>query len=406
MKQEYSYRALGEDGTVETGKVWAIDIANATAEVYAKGIRPVEISKGKPTWRMRLNEPVTFFEKPNNREIQRFLRDLARLLDSGLALDVALQLLLDMQGNKYFEKLIFEMKERVRQGAALHEVLAKYPDFFPVQICAAIQAGENAGELVETLHVLSSSLDKALTFKERLRAALIYPAILTLMVVATFVLVVGFVLPQFKPIFVGNEERLPGLTRGVMWLGDFLTAYGGVFSLFLISLIFLAVVFLKDPVRRVSWYRFWTQFRLFHPWMITPNLLRFIRTLGICSKSGLPLDKALALAIETVNLPHLSNDLAQLRNEIRRGSLLSTAFEARSWLPALVLQFSRVGEETGELGEMLVEAAGILSDEYEAKLEKALTVLSPVLTLVMGAIVALLVGSVLMGIMSVNNVAI
>ena len=405
MKNFY-YRVLDKEGEIETGVLESPDVSSASAELYRKGMIPLEISAGKRTLKMMLNEPVTLFSKPGQREVFAFLRDLSRLLRAGLAIDDSFKLLLDMQENELFLRVLVDMRERLRRGESLAAAMAEQRELFPIQIVASVQAGEQSGTLSDTLDSISSAMERALTFRDKLRSALIYPTILLLMVVGTFVLVMTFVLPQFAPLFVGNEDKLPYVTRMVMSM-----AAGFSANLWLITALFLAFVasmlWIKfDPKANAAAMMQIARMPVLKDWFVTPDVIRFIRTLGVCCKSGIALDKGLAMAIEAVNITHISEELVQARAMVRRGSLLSVSLCELAWFPSLALQFTRVGEQSGNLGGMLEEAATLLVQDYEARLEKALEILSPVLTLVMGGIVALLVGSVLLGIMSINDVAV
>ena len=402
---EFSYRVLDRDGEVQTGILDAPDLAAATSELYRAGFTPLDVSADGATFLMRLNQPVTFFEEPSARDIQIFLRDLGRLLRSGLSLDDALKLLHDMTEREMFKRAIERIREKVRQGESLATALALQKKYFDVQTTAAVQAGELSGTLSEALETVAASMHQALSFRERVRSALIYPSILMLMVAATFVLVMTFVLPQFAPLFNGNEDKLPWATRFVMSLGDLFVAQWYVLLAALLAALFWTLSVARSERARARFYKAACGVPLLKTWLLTPDIVRFVRTLGVCTRSGIALDKALAMAIDAVKMPHIAEALTSVRAEVRRGGHLSGAFLKVDWLPVLVLQFTRVGEQSGRLGQMLDEAAVIVAQDYETRLEKALEVLSPVLTLVMGGVVALLVGSVLLGIMSINDVA-
>ncbi|NVJ70798.1 MAG: type II secretion system F family protein [Alphaproteobacteria bacterium] len=405
MMPTFHYRVLNKDNEVQTGVLEAADLPTATAELHGRGWRPLELSSGGKTLAMRLNEPVNFLGKPNERDVFSFLRDLARLLKAGLSMDDALRLLIGTHDKELFVRNLEDIRERVRRGESLGRALAEHKHLFSVQVIASVQAGETSGTLPEALDAIAGAMDRSLSFKERLRSALIYPAILMAMVCMTFVLVMTFVLPQFAPVFVGNEDKLPWVTRFVLALSSFFSEYLWIFSILLVTFIAWVVWVIYTPGVKADILRRLSGLPAIRSWMLTPDIIRFVRTLGVCTHSGLALDKSIAMAIEAIKVPHLGDDLRQTRVLVRRGELLSVALAKLGWMPSLVLQFARVGEQSGNLGAMLEEAASITGQDFEAKLEKGLALLSPVLTLIMGGLVALLVGSVLLGIMSINNVA-
>lgn len=402
---EFSYRVLDKEGQIQTGTLDAPDKAAASAELFRAGFTPLDLSSEGPTLAMRLNEPVTFFDRPSARDIQAFLRDLGRLLRAGLSVDDALRLLQNMQTRELLSRAVEKIRDKVRQGESLASALDAQKKYFNVQIIASVQVGEHSGTLPEALETLANGMDQALSFKERVRSALIYPAILMAMVTATFILVITFVLPQFAPLFNGNEDKLPWATKFVMGLGDLFLTQWYVLALIFGAITASVILIATNDQRRGRFLEKLCVLPGMKSWLLTPDLVRFVRTLGVCTRSGVALDGALAMSIDAVKLPHVAEDLLAVRAAVRRGTMLSQAFQGVTWIPPLVLQFAKVGEQSGRLGPMLDEAAGIVAKDYETKLEKALEILSPVLTLVMGGIVALLVGSVLLGIMSINDVA-
>jgi general secretion pathway protein F len=401
----FHYRVLDRDGEVQTGLIDAVDMPTATAELHRRGWMPIELSAGGKTLSMRLNEPVHLFGKPNQRDIFSFLRDLARLLRAGLSLDDALKLQIDMQNKDLFIRVLTDVREQVRRGESLAASLSKHKDVFSIQIIASVQAGESSGQLPEALNMIAGTMERSLSFKERLRSALIYPTILMIMVVATFFLVMTFVIPQFGPLFDGQEDKLPWVTRFVMDMAGMFSAYWWILAVVVSCVLVWLIWAVHNSGLRKGLWETASNLPILGKWVLMPSIIRFTRTLGVCSQSGLALDKAIAMAIDTVRIPHAEAEFLKVKTLVRRGEHLSAALKKIVWFPALTLQFVRVGEQSGNLGDMLTEAAEIMAHDYEAKLEKALEIFSPVLTLLMGGVVALLVGSVLLGIMSINDVA-
>jgi general secretion pathway protein F len=401
----YYFRVLNKEQEVQTGALEALDLPSATAELHSRGWRPLEVSTGHKTLAMRLNEPVNLFGKPGERDVHGFLRDMARLLRAGLSIDAAMRLIIATTEKELFMRVLEDMRERVRRGEALAASMAEHKHLFSIQVIASVQAGEHSGTLPDALETIAAAMERALSYQDRLRSALVYPAILMMMVCATFVLVMTFVLPQFAPIFNGNEAALPWVTRFVMGLAEVFSRYMWLIAGALLLLLVWVVWAAHNQAMKLRFLRRACNMPGLRRWLITPDVIRFVRTLGVCVRSGLALDKSIAMAIEAVRIPHLGDDLVQTRATVRRGELLSVSLTRLGWMPPLVLQFARVGEQSGNLGPMLEEASTIVAQDYEARLEKALGLLSPLLTLVMGGMVALLVGSVLLGIMSINNVA-
>lgn len=401
----FSYRCMDKSGEILVGDIEALDRPAAAEELHRRGLVPLDLSSSGRTFMMRLNEPIDFLNKPKGRDVHSFIRDLSRLLAAGLSIDASFKLLVDMQKNDMLKRILESMREKLRRGESLAASMTVHSDVFTVQITAAVQAGENSGTLPDALETISTSMDRTLSFQERLQSALIYPAVLMIMVVGTFFLVLTFVLPQFAPMFVGNEDKLPVTTRFVMAIGDWFSNNWPLVVFGVVAVTIWMLMVRRDARLKAKVFAGLFKVAWLRPWLATPEIVRFVRTLGVCSESGLALDKAISMAIDAVKLPNMAATFSKVRTEVRRGELLSTSLSRIEWFPPLVLQFILVGEQSGKLGPMLAEAAGILSQDYETKLEKGLGMLSPLLTLIMGGVVALLIGAVMLGIMSVNDVA-
>ena len=401
----FAYRSLDDNGEIASGEIDALDIGSACEELRRQGLVPIKVSENGPTLLMRLQEPVTFFSKPSKRDIQAFLRDIARLLTSGLSVDHALELVGETQTNTLFADTVASLKAYVRKGESLATSMSEYPDLFPVEITATVHAAELSATLPETLESLSNSMDRSLSFKERLKSALIYPAILFTMVVLTVILVVTTVLPQFAPFFEGNEGKLPFVTQLMMGFHKFLTMHGALLFTSSISVILIAIIAFQDLRIKNTLVHYLGRIPNVKNWIITPNLISFCRTLGVCYQSGIAIDKAFVMAQDTVRAKHLQDELLSVKKAIRRGETLSKSLSKLDWFPNMVLQFVRVGEQSGRMGQMLEEVAGLVEQDFETRTEKTLEIISPLLTLIMGGIVALLVASVLLGIMSINDVS-
>lgn len=403
--KEFSYRSINAAGETQTGTIQAFNAAEATADLHSRGLTPIEVSAKGRTLSILLNSDLTYFVKPKERDIFGFLRDLGRLLTAGLSLVDALKLQIDMRKRSRFTDVLTDVRGSIKKGDSLASAMATHSEIFSVSVTAAIHAGENSGTLAETLDTISSSMEQTIAFKEKLRGALIYPAFLCTMVIATFILVMTFVLPQFAPLFVGNEDKLPWATRFVMGIGGIFQQYGGVMLVVFLLLIAFGFWVIKDVQKKSSLLKWLCGISPIARFIETPDLVRFLRTLGVCCQSGMVLDGAFVMAIQSSHVPHMADDFKRARVDVRHGHMLSKAFQKLSYMPALAIQFVMVGEQSGNLGMMLEEAAGILGQDFEVRLEKGLEIMSPILTVLMGGIVALLLGSVLLGIMSISDVA-
>jgi general secretion pathway protein F len=268
-----------------------------------------------------------------------------------------------------------------------------------------VRAGELGGSLGEGLERLGIFVERSASVRERIISSLIYPAMLAGMILLTVVLVLTVVLPRFKSLFEESRVQLPWATRAVLALGDFVHAYGWLCAIAAI-------------VGMASLYRAWC-----HPHLgprLDLRLLkarwtfgliaktqtsRFLRTIGTLSRSGVPLPQATQVALGMLDNRALQAAAGEVHERLKQGQDLSTLMDRAEVFPKAAVQLARVGEETGRLHDLLLEAADTLDRESQGTLDRLLSILIPSVTIVMGAIVAALIASVLVGILSLNDLA-
>lgn len=398
----FSHRSLDAAGKTVSGQISATSLMAATEQLVAEGLTPVNVTEGSADIWMKLNAPVAFWGRPGKRHVYEFTRDLARLTRSGLPLEPALALTAQTTENKIFSHIIADILKRIRKGESLAASLAAESDYFQPFYVAAVHAGEVAGQLPQALEHLEQMIGRQLEFSSRIRSALIYPSILLFMVSITLILVVTVVLPQFAPLFEGAEDKLPRITQFVMAFGSMARDYG----LFLVvGLLAIGVYVLNSPSMRQRLAALAIRSRLGQKLLVPLDVVRAFRTLGGAVDGGVQLDAALPMAAATARNSMIRTDLMSLVSEVRKGALLSTELQAKDWASPVLLQMVRVGEDTGSLGIMLQEASQLMEENYRTSLERFMGLLSPLLTLTMGVVVAVLIGAVLMGMMSVNDIA-
>ena len=395
----FAHRSISRDGSTVAGTITASTPEEAAERLIQDGMSPIEVAeRGLPVW-SRINVPVGQLRRPGARDVVAFTRDLARLTKAGLPLDRALALTIVSVQNSQFHHIIGDVRKLVRKGRPLAAALGRFPAVFSPMYVATVRSGEISGQLPATLLHLEGLLDRQIQFRSRVRSALIYPSLLLIAVLATLLLVVIVVLPQFAPLFDDAEHSVSLVTRMVLNVGAWLR-FIGPWMLVLFPLGVLAATYaLRDPTIRRNVGR-----RLAGLWLFSrPDVIASVRTLGATLAGGVPMDSAIALAASTATNPAMRDDLSDIAAQVKRGQPLSAELGKAAWLPPMVLQMARLGEETGRIHETLVEAAHILEQDYQARLERFLQLLGPLLTLVMGGMVAVLVGGVLLGMMSISR---
>jgi general secretion pathway protein F len=245
-----------------------------------------------------------------------------------------------------------------------------------------------------------------MALRENVKSALIYPAILLLMVGATIVVLVTVVLPQFRPLFEEAGDAMPLSARIFLTVGDVLTAYGWLIALFIAAAVLGVRQLLRQSERRLRWDTWLLRVPLIGDLIAKYETAIFCRTLSALVSNGMALPNALAVAKETVANSAMNAAIAAVGQSLKEGGGFAGPLAQSKVFPALAVELAHVGEETGRLDDMLSKAADIYDGEVRRALERLLAMLVPALTIFLGLIVAGVIGSVLSALLSINDLAI
>lgn len=403
--KRFTYKAINRAGELRSGVLQALTQSAAVAELGSRQLLPVEIASADPKVPAWLLEPLRFKGRLGTREVVALTQSLASLLKAGLVLDRALHLIGTTSDRPAIRDLCLDLERRVRAGSNFGDALGEHQRLFPPYYIAMARAGEFGGSLPEGLQRLGSFVERAASVRERIVSSLIYPAMLAGMILTTVVLVLTVVLPRFRTLFQESQVQLPWPTRAVLALGDFVGDYGW----FCAAAIVVGIVTLHrlwhDPIRGPT-----LSLRLLKaPWtfglIAKTQTSRFLRTVGTLARSGVPLPQATQVALGMLQNRALLSAARTVHTRLKEGLALSVLLDRAELFPKAAVQLARVGEETGRLDDFLIEAADTLDREAQGTLERLLSVLVPSITIVMGAIVAALIASVLVGILSLNDLA-
>lgn len=403
----FRYKALSASGETITGELEARDRTAAVASLQSLGHLPIqaeEAAAGPSTGRGAI-APLLARRRVRRQDLVTLTRDLATMLRSGLPLDRSLEILIGVAERQSVKDLVGRVWARIRDGASLADAMADQGEAFPRYYVSMVRAGEAGGSLEVVLARLADYLENAEAVRQRVNASLRYPLILLFMTGVSVVVLLTFVLPEFEPLFDDAGEALPLLTRVVMAIGEGFRSYGA----FGLAAILVGLLVLRGRLKQPAFRRRWDGWLLALPLLgqllTRIEVARLSRTLGSLLGNGVPLLQALALTRETVGNLVIGDALEQVAVAAKEGQGVAGPLQQTERFPALVGQLLRVGEETGRLEDMLIRVADIYDAEVERSVQKLLALLVPVVTLGLGAIIALIIGSVVVAIFSVNQLA-
>ena len=336
-------------------------------------------------------------------QVLQFTQQLATLLGAGQPLDRALQILLDLPDSPEARLVIERVRDAVRGGTPLSQALEQEEGVFSRLYVNMVRAGEAGGSLHDTLKRLAEYLERSKALRESVINALIYPSILVLMVFGALLLLLGYVVPQFLPLFEDMDVEMPLLTQVVMALGNFVSGYWWLLLAGLVAGFMLLRRRLADPQAR----------RGFDAWVLRRGLVgglvarletaRLARTLGTLVHNGVPLLTALSIARNVMGNLALSDAVEAASAEVKTGGGLAQALGRSKLFPRLALQMVAVGEESGDLDTMLTKVADTFDQEVKNTVERLLAALVPTVTVFMAAAVALIMMAILIPIFSLTN---
>lgn len=414
---EFEWRAVQASGDIATGRLEAVNASSAFRLLRERGLTPLQIDEVQVAG-MQSHSRTSRFSALFSRsagagtggvaaaDIFAITSELAIMLRSGLTLANALRVLIEMSTKPPVQILLQGLLDDVKSGATLSRAIDSRVELFGDFYVNMVRAGEASGQLSEVMQRLVVHLERLRTLRESVVSASIYPAILLFVAILSLLAMMGFVVPQFEALFKGSGDALPLPTRIVMELGRAFSNYG----------ILGAVLVAAGAWSLARWLqtgrgRAWSQGMIIRLPLVGDlvkkyELTLYSRSLGTLLGNGVPMLTALAIATRTVGNGALNAALSSVAPNVKEGTKIVDAMAATLVFSPLGLSLMRVGEETGRVGPMMLEFADILNREVETGIKRGLTILEPVLILVLGVLIAAIIVSILLGILSINDLAV
>ncbi|MGR8998835.1 MAG: type II secretion system F family protein [Gammaproteobacteria bacterium] len=401
----FAYKAVNNAGEIEEGVRDAGDEQLLIAALQTEGYIPIRVVPASTKTFLGLSMSPRQ-SRLSQKEIALFTGELATLLESGLPLDKSLSVLMGIaDDNERLSKLIARVLERVKGGAALADALEKQTGTFTKFYLNMIRAGEAGGSLGEVLSRLSEYLERSKELKDTVSTALIYPGILLIMSLASLFVMLTFVVPQFTEMFESAGKALPVSTQIVVALAEWLQSYWWALVLAVVLISAYMNFQLADPVTKKVWDKRFLELPLAGNIILNKETANISRTLGTLLGNGVSILTALVIVRETVDNLELAAAIQDAEAQLKQGKNMSDALMGKGIFPKMAMQMIKMGEETGRLEEMLLRVANIYDKQLRIEIQRMLALLEPALIISLGFMIAGIIVSILLAILSVNDLA-
>ncbi|WP_372874317.1 type II secretion system F family protein [Pseudomonas sp.] len=403
----FHFRAVTQDGEVKQGELEAQDETAAVSQLQARGLIPIEVD-AKVNWQSLLHVDLDrLLRRPRGGKLTlAFTQYLSSLLQAGVALDRSLEIMLKVSRDPAMLTLVGGIREGVQRGQALSRVIAEDQQTFSNFYVSMVQASELSGDLAAGLRNLLYYLERSKGLRDKLVSALIYPLILLLVSLSSLLIILTYVIPQFSQLFDDMGASLPLATQIVVAVAEGLRSYAGWVLLGLIVLGLWLRHLLRLPHYRLQWDRRTLRLPLLGGLQQRVETARFSRSLGTLLKGGVALLPALEIARQVVGNQAMVEQIGLAADSLKQGRQLAAPLQATGLFPDLALQMIQVGEETGHLDEMLLKVAETYDLEVETSMQRTLAIMEPLLIVGLGVLIAGIVMSVLVAVMSLNELPI
>ena len=400
---QFVYKALTPAGEQLEGQMEALNQAEVIAKIQSAGNIPItakQLGSG-----FSLETILASRNKVTQKQIGEFTDQLATLLTSGMPLERSLSVMIDLIDNERLRVMVEQIRDKVRGGGTLSDALEDQ-HVFTNMYTNMVRAGEVGGTLEVTLKRLSEYMARAKELKDSVVSAMIYPIMLFLLSMGSLFVLLGKVIPSFKPMFEESGTELPAVTRFVLGSAELVQNYWWAMIIVIVTFIVVIRQKLKESEFKLNWDKKLLSMPLFGTLFTRVDIARFTRTLGTLVDSGVPLLSGLKISKKVISNTFLKSIIEEASEKVKHGEQLATGLESHEEFPRLAQQLISVGEETGKLNEMLLKTALTYDLEVKTAIDRMIALLVPVVVLTLAALIFFIIFAILVAMLEMNNLVI
>ena len=396
----YKYTAISQSGEKSEATIEAISADVAISALQKRGLIIAQIS-GVDEKKFSIFGDISFFNHVSSKEIVILSRQMATLFQAQVSALRIFRLLANQAENKLLQKYLFDVVDDLQGGSSISNALARHPDAFSDFYVNMVKAGEESGKLDETFGYLADYLDRSYSVISKAKSALIYPAFVIATFIGVMVIMMTFIIPKISTMLTDSGQELPIYTKIVLGISNVFVNYGLYLAIGAVIVGFFVWKYIQTEGGKANLDKITLNIPYIGTLYRKLYLARIADNLNTMIGSGIPILRALEITAAVVDNYVFKNILDQSIKEVKGGNSLSNAFGSFPDIPSIMVQMIKVGEETGELGNILKTLANFYEREVIQAVDTLVSLIEPVMIVALGLGVGVLMASVLMPIYNI-----
>lgn len=401
----YDYKALDKQGKKLKGIIDSDNEKKARGKLRAQGIYPVSLKENRNRTSQQSGRQyrLSLFDRIKSEEVSAVTRQLATLVGAGIPLVTSLSAIIEQSDNPSLKKVLVNIRENVNEGTTLSNALSEHRNLFSEIYVNMVRAGEASGSLGIVLDKLADFGEKQESLKGKIKSALIYPLFMAVIGTAILILLLTYIVPNITQVFEEMNKVLPAPTLFLLGMSNLLKSYWWGLIVGLLITVFMVKHMISKPFGRAVWDKM--KLRLPAVGRLTQKviLVRFAATLGSLLESGVDLMASMKIVKALANNVEISEVIDSAMLDIEKGKSMTHALSSSIWFPPMFVQMISVGEQSGNMENMLHKAAAAYEREVENAIVGMTSLIEPVMIATMGGVVGFIVLSILLPIFEMNQ---
>lgn len=388
----FAYEAMNNEGKLIKGTLEADNIDRARDSVKAQGLTVVSLGSQNA---LSKNLKFDISKGPSVRDLSVFCRQFVSMIRAGVTILDSLQMLGESTENSKLRNAIFDVRTSTETGMTLSGAMSEFPEIFPSLLISMVTAGEASGSLDIAFDRMAKQFERTSKTQALIKKAMIYPIIVIIVAIVVVIVMLEVVIPTYTSMFAELDTELPALTKAVVAMSDGLKHYWFIIIPAVVAIGFGIATFSKTDQGKHFFGKIAIRFPLTHDITVKSASALMSRTLSTLIGAGLPLVEAVDITSGVMTNIYFREALEHAKEEITIGQPLSRPLEEAGIYPPMVYYMVRIGEETGNIEDMLNKNADYYEEEVEMAVQSFMAMLEPMIIIVLAAIVGVLIGAVM-----------